>query len=255
MDSWNIIILISCLFAPGAWGQALAWTTPASGDAAGGTAIAESATTATTAETLAATGGTSPYTYAIVSVDGDTTAANWKFEISTAALQCKASQSFDYETKKKYVIIVTAVDAVPATITGTVTVMLSDVDDNDSTWVTTCGAASSDALLNDVVGNFAVCDADVNSAITYAITSGDDAGSAKFAIANTGVMTKTAAAFDGTKTSYALVVEARGVVKTSTATINVSIGGTCTCPGSGSGSSGLSFGLFTLFAAFVLQKI
>ena len=58
---------------------------------------------------LAATGGTvgGGYTYAIANIDGDTTSANWKFELSGAVLQSKASQSFDYETKKKYVVVVT----------------------------------------------------------------------------------------------------------------------------------------------------
>ena len=42
-----------------------------------------------------------------MSVDGDTTTANWKFELASDVLRCKASQSFDYETKKKYVVVVT----------------------------------------------------------------------------------------------------------------------------------------------------
>ena len=50
--------------------------------------------------------------YSIISVDGSTTAANWKFEIAntagsfaTSELHAKASAGFDYEMQPSYVVI------------------------------------------------------------------------------------------------------------------------------------------------------
>ena len=65
---------------------------------------------------LAATptaGGAAMDGYTIISVDGSTTAADWKFEIantagdfSTSELHAKANAGFDYEMQPSYVVIV-----------------------------------------------------------------------------------------------------------------------------------------------------
>ena len=55
---------------------------------------------------LIADGGTYPYTYTIVSQDGDTTEANILFEIATTTAQTKTTATFDYETKSSYVLII-----------------------------------------------------------------------------------------------------------------------------------------------------
>ena len=48
-----------------------------------------------------------------------------------------------------------ATDTVPDTITGTVTIELSDVDEYDSTFPTTCGYATTDAIesMNHIISN------------------------------------------------------------------------------------------------------
>ena len=67
-------------------------------------------------------------------------------------------------------------------------------------------------------------------------------------IANTAIiMTKSAVVFEGTKTTYTLVVETKGQAKTATASVTIGIGGTC--------SNDLSFGLFMQLADVILQNI
>lgn len=257
MKCW-IIAATACLLARGTWAAVNF------GAVAEEVVLPENQATATKAFKVQATTDTTgvsaadAVTFSIHSVDGVT--GSDKFTIAGTGndeIHCKASPGFDYETKKTHEVVVQGLDdgTVPESATASYTVVLSDIDDHESTEQQTCGSASADALSGDVVANVAVCDADVNSAITYAKAASGHTDGPAFDVSSAGIVTKSANAFaDSTLTSYLVVYEAQGVVNTATFTLTVTIGGTCPCL-SANGSSSLNLGLFTLLAAFLLLKI
>ena len=87
----------------------------------------------------------------------------------------------------------------------------------------------------------------------YVSVGGDDAGAAaKFQIDSDGILTRTAVALDAaTKSSYPLVIEARGPTNTGTTTISVTVGGSCPGCGAGNGAGHVKAGVATMFAAFL----
>lgn len=143
------------------------------------TSIAENIGVGTLIQDLAATdidsaGPNSAISYSIASGNAES-----KFQIDTGG-QLKLSATLDAETTKLYMLTVVATDAGTPPLTGTTVVLLqvTNVNEYQTEFLTTGGAYSHTLPENTALGTliFTVTaqDLDVGSAITYAITVGND---------------------------------------------------------------------------------
>lgn len=90
--------------------------------------------------------------------------------------------------------------------------------------------------------------------INNCFLGGDDA-TAKFSIANTGVITKTADAFDTTvKKYYELVVTCNDAAGTASTTLTICLDSLDNCPSKASLSTGI-FNIFTIPALIILHQL
>lgn len=239
-----IVVVVSLTLCQHASAQ-ITFNTPANGNAVAFHMIPEdTTTTAITAENLIADGGTYPYSYTIVSQDGDATDGNILFEIDTATVKTKTTATFDYETKSSYVLIIQAVDSAPiqATASATLTVPISDVNDAPI-WPAyrMIGCIAEDSVADDsVIGTFTTTDPDTTSPNNeidfYYITGGNS--DAHFDVdITTGVITRTNIALDiNNQNWYELQYEAvdRGTpAMTATTTVYIAVGSPICC-GTGS---------------------
>ena len=161
-----------------------------------------------------------PLTYTLSGTDASS------FSIVSTTGQIQAKNPLDYETKNVYEVSVAVDDDNGGTDSITVTINVTDVDENSAPVFTegdstTRAIAENTATGTDIGTPVAATDAD-NDTLTYTL-SGTDSGS--FGIVSTSGQLQTSAALDyETKTSYTVTVsvsDGNGGTDTITVTINV----------------------------------
>ena len=158
---------------------------------------------------------------------GGTDAASFAIVSTSGQLQTKAA--LDHETKDSYEVTVTASDGGTDTASITVTINITDVNEDipnsaptftagDST---TLSVAENTAAGEDIGSAVAATDTDIGDTLTYTL-GGTDAAS--FAIVSTSGQLQTKSALDyETKTSYTLTVTVSDSKDTDSITVTINI--------------------------------
>ncbi|XP_033745650.1 LOW QUALITY PROTEIN: protocadherin Fat 4-like [Pecten maximus] len=190
--------------------------------------LAESTSVGTAVTTYTASDSDlSPHDVASYAISAVTNSGTSVFSIDSTSGSITLSSSFDYETTTSYVITVVATDGGGTTVTGSVTVSVTDVNDNSpifSPSAYTVEIAESTSASATVVTT-TCADADAADTVTYSIASGNSGG--KFAVSGTGEITLAATIdYDTETTFYTLTVEATDSTTTATATVKITVTGT-----------------------------
>ncbi|KAK2185389.1 hypothetical protein NP493_238g00006 [Ridgeia piscesae] len=154
------------------------------------------------------------------------------FSIDQSTAAIRLSSSLDYETKTSYVITVVATDGGGSQGTGTLTVSVTNVNDNTPTFsqsVYEASVAESQAIGTSVA-QLAATDGDVTSSLSYAIASGNVPDRFQFSGSTAGLLETSALikpdAPDSDPASYTLtvtVVDGGSPELTGTATVYVTV--------------------------------
>uniref|UniRef100_A0A1I8GSV3 Cadherin domain-containing protein n=1 Tax=Macrostomum lignano TaxID=282301 RepID=A0A1I8GSV3_9PLAT len=181
------------------------------------------------------TGGTGPLTMSLVDFSPSANSNLFAFDASTGRVS--VNQALDYDsssTRGPFVLMVKVTDATPLTASGTLTISLTDVNDNDPQFGSTveftktidenrttqrsffitiadqndntpafasasfAASVAEESAPSTTVGTYAATDADagVNAQLTYSLTSQDGISDAsKFTVSSAGAVT-TAATLD-----------------------------------------------------------
>ncbi|XP_052781279.1 protocadherin Fat 4-like isoform X2 [Mya arenaria] len=168
-------------------------------------------------------------TYAFVA--GSDGGGNFDLQPSTGAITVTTSHALDRETTDNYLILVDVADGGGLTTTASLTVYISDANDNAPVFTSTSYAfvvAEDHALSTTVGGAVAANDADIDLAgsFAYSIFSGNTGD--KFAIdANNGEIKLVGALDHDTIPTYQLVVyaidRATGTKMTGSATVDITV--------------------------------
>ncbi|XP_069101569.1 cadherin-23-like [Argopecten irradians] len=190
--------------------------------------LAESTSIGTAVTTYAASDSDlSPHDVVSYAISAVTNSGTSVFSIDSTSGSITLSSSLDYETTTDYVITVVATDGGGTTVTGSVTVSVTDVNDNSpifSPSAYTVEIAESTSAST-VIATMTCADADTGDTISYAIASGNSGS--KFSISGTGVISLAATIdYDTETTFYTLTVEADDTTNTATATVKITVTGT-----------------------------
>ena len=132
------------------------------------------------------------------------------FDIISATGQLQTKAALDYETKDSYTVIVTATDEAGLSDAITVTINVTDVDENlppEFPGAATTRSVDENTVAGEDIGApVAATDADEDDALTYAL-SGTDAASFDIISATGQLQTKAALDYE-TKDSYTVIVTA-----------------------------------------------
>ncbi|XP_060076861.1 protocadherin Fat 4-like [Ylistrum balloti] len=160
--------------------------------------------------------------YAITTV---TNTGSSYFGIDITSGSITLTQQLDYETYQIFEITITATDGGGLVATGTVTVSVTDINDNSpvcspSIYTPTVSETSSTGVT---VTTFACTDGDTSDTVSYAFVSGNTGSD--FAVSASGDITLVNALdYDAGTQSYTLLVKASDSSNTVTATVVVTVG-------------------------------
>ncbi|XP_060076862.1 protocadherin Fat 4-like [Ylistrum balloti] len=190
--------------------------------------LAESTSVGTAVTTYTASDGDlSPHEIASYQITTVTNSGTSVFSIDSTSGSITLSSSLDYETTTSYVITVVATDGGGTAATGSVTVSVTDVNDNSPIFSPSAydvEIAESTAAAATVV-TMTCADADTGDTVSYSIVSGNSAG--KFAVSASGEITLASTIdYDTETTFYTLTVEATDTSTTATATVKITVTGT-----------------------------
>ncbi len=145
-------------------------------------------------------GGTSPYTYALVSGSGDTD--NDQFSINNDELQ--SNIAFDFETKSSYSIRIQTTDDNGGNFAKTFTITVNDLDEGPTDILLSNNSIDENASVNTTVGMLSASGA--NGTVSYSLPSGQNDNS-QFNIS--GDQLRSNAVFDyETTNSFTVTVQA-----------------------------------------------
>ncbi|OWF51636.1 Cadherin EGF LAG seven-pass G-type receptor 3 [Mizuhopecten yessoensis] len=190
--------------------------------------IAESSSAGTAILTYtAADSDASPHNIEKYEITSVTNSGSSFFMIDMTSAVIYLSQAVDFETSQNYVLILEATDGGSLTGTGTVTVSVTDVNDNTPSCTPTAHvtSVSEDAALNAVViADLSCSDGDAGTSLVYSVTSRPV--STHFAVSETGGVASLVvnSALDYETTSYyvlAVSVSDGGTSSTVSVVVNV----------------------------------
>ncbi|XP_021371826.1 cadherin-23-like isoform X5 [Mizuhopecten yessoensis] len=169
----------------------------------------------------------SPHDVVSYAITTATNSGTSVFSIDSTSGSITLSSALDYETITSYVITVVATDGGGTAVTGSVTVSVTDVNDNSPIFSPSAynvEMAESTSAAATVV-SMTCADADTADTVTYSIASGNSGG--KFAVSAAGEITLASTIdYDTETTFYTLSVEATDSTTTATATVKITVTGT-----------------------------
>lgn len=233
------------------------WNTPASGDATVSIAEAASGASVATASATDAAGGI--LTYTLVSQTPSTT--TYFAVASGGAVTTSATTDYETMTDKSFVLLILATSDTAATdtATGTLTVSITDANDNTPSFAAVSGytaCIASSSSTGTTVTTLTATDNDdttANNVISaYNIAAGDTSN--QFSASTAGVVTVSASLDATVKNIYTLQIEAvdsGGTALTGTTSLIVYLDDDNKC----SGAIGLSASLISSFVIFILYQM
>ncbi|KLU01377.1 other cellular organization [Rhodopirellula islandica] len=143
------------------------------------------------------------FTYSIVSIDGSTT--DTTFAISGNSLV--ATETFDFETKSSYSVVVRTTDQGGLSFDQTFTINVDDINEAPTAIALSDDSIADDSVSGTVVGSFTTTDVDASDTFTYSLVSGTgDTDNASFTIVGNELRTATTIDFD-TQSSYSIRIQ------------------------------------------------
>ncbi|KAK3610536.1 hypothetical protein CHS0354_008971, partial [Potamilus streckersoni] len=188
--------------------------------------LAEDTAIATSIATVAATdadyGNDGAVTYSIAG--GNT---NNKFQINPTTGRISLALSLDYETTTSYQLVIHAVDGgtTANTASTTVTISVTDINDNKPTCTTSVISTSISETANvaDPVTTLTCSDRDVGYSLTYTITSGNTGSAFSIGAANGAITVSGALNYDSAIQTYSIVVEVTDGINILTVPVAISL--------------------------------
>ncbi|KAL3853661.1 hypothetical protein ACJMK2_017186 [Sinanodonta woodiana] len=188
--------------------------------------LAENTAIGTSVATVAATdadyGNDGAVTYSIAGGN-----LNNKFQINPTTGIISSALSLDYETTTSYQLVIHAVDGGTTAITAstTVTISVTDINDNKPTCTTSVISTSISETANvaDLVTTLTCSDRDVGNSISYSITSGNTGSAFRIDAATGAIAVNGALNYDSLTQTYSLVVEVTDGTNTLTVPVAISL--------------------------------